>query len=312
MEFRVGVPVMGSKIMDAAVDKRGVGVLISANSLWNGQRRQFELPRERILRDGTIAGFDGETLSRRNVALDSAGYVAMKLYGGNYPWSVEQYVRLGGDSGEPGSPWGNYGWAWYSAMDLCCEPEIAANAAEVHARVVGTADLLDEMYQTIDWWRSDEGEGAYWFRDPMPILQGWRPVDYVESARCTNAVLRARGRQWPDMVGVGSVCRRQIRGPDGLLRVLGALDLVLPSHVRLHLFGVKGTALAILRDNPRVGSVDSCAWDYTARVEARRQGVSKTNAFRLAVMDRWLAAQHVNMAAGPQLDLFATAEPRPA
>ena len=303
MEFRVGVPVMGSAIMDAAVADRRVGVLISANSLWDNERREFVLPRERTLRSGVVAGFDGDQLSRCNVALDSAGYVAMKLYGGVYPWTVEQYVRLGADSGGPASMWGNYGWAWYSAMDLCCEPEIAGSPAIVRERVLGTAQLLAEMYDCIDYWR--EVEGCRWFGDPMPILQGWRPADYVESVQLTAKVMELHGREWPDLVGVGSVCRRSLRGPVGLQAVLGTLDEMLPPHVKLHLFGVKGDALRALAGHRRIGSVDSCAWDFKARVDARKQGVSKTNAFRIAVMDDWLTAQLGAMVPSSQIDLFA-------
>lgn len=306
MEFRVGVPVMGSAIMDAATERGDVGVLISANSLWDNDRREFRLPSERRLKTGAVAGFDGASLSRCDVALDSAGYVAMKLYGGVYPWTVEQYVRLGADSAQAGHAMGNYGWAWYSAMDLCCEPEIAGSPAIVRERVLGTAQLLAEMYDVIDYWRDDDhGEGAWWFRDPMPILQGWRPDDYVQSVQVTAEVMRLHDREWPDLVGVGSVCRRQLRGPNGLQAVLGAIGRALPPHVKLHLFGVKGDALRELASNPRIASVDSCAWDFAARVKARNLGVSKTNEFRLGVMDDWLATQFDAMKPSPQMSLFA-------
>ena len=48
------------------------------------------------------------------------------------------------------------------------------------------------------------------------------------------------------MVGVGSVCRRHLHGPDGLIAIMGALDRVLPSGTVVHLFGAKGNALPAL------------------------------------------------------------------
>jgi hypothetical protein len=49
---------------------------------------------------------------------------------------------------------------------------------------------------------------------------------------------------WPSLVGVGSVCRRQLSGEIGLMRVIDTLEGILPSHVQLHLFGIKSAALS--------------------------------------------------------------------
>jgi len=94
-------------------------------------------------------------------------------------------------------------------------------------------------------------------------------------------------------MGIGSVCRRHLHGPDGLLVILNKLDRELPAGVRLHLFGVKGDAIRHLRDLPRVQSVDSMAWDLAARRE--REGSSRIED-RSEAMRRWYLAQEKHLA----------------
>lgn len=103
--------------------------------------------------------------------------------------------------------------------------------------------------------------------------------------------------QWLDMdiaecVGVGSFCRRSLRGGNGVLEIVNALDKALPAHVRLHLFGLKGNALAALSHHPRIASVDSMAWDVSAR---RQRPVGRTSEFRIQCMDKWVRRQHTQM-----------------
>jgi hypothetical protein len=123
---------------------------------------------------------------------------------------------------------------------------------------------------------------------PMPVLQGWTADDYLRHAEAM--------RDLPALVGLGSVCRRSLGGPDGLLHIIAALDRHLPRHVGLHLFGVKGAAIAELAGHPRIASVDSMAWDYAARREKGEAGY--TVAHRTAHLRRWYAAQTVDR---PQL-----------
>ncbi len=53
----------------------------------------------------------------------------------------------------------------------------------------------------------------------MPVIQGRHPDDYL---RCLDGIA---GILRPDMVvGIGSMCRRALSGPDGLLAVLSRLD----------------------------------------------------------------------------------------
>ena len=233
MIIRCGLPKhTGTFPKEAAA--AGYHGLVSAGAMWDIHGKRFREP--------------GAALwLLPSVALDSAGFVAMVRYKG-YPWSVKQYVDFVANH-RKGKPWP---WAWWSSMDLCCEPQVASDTAEVRARVEGTARLLREC---------NEAAALRHIPAPMPILQGWRPDDYAWSAELTGAALG----QWPALVGVGSVCRRQPSGPAGLWAVLERLDRELPAGVQLHFFGVKGTVLGDLAKNPRVASVDSGAWDLAAR-----------------------------------------------
>jgi hypothetical protein len=138
----------------------------------------------------------------------------------------------------------------------------------------------------------------------MPILQGWTPDEYVTCAQWLPLV------EWPELVGIGSVCRRQVGGSDGILAILEAVDAILPSHTSVHLFGVKSTVLELISHHPRVASVDSMAWDVQARV-ARRTG--RDMEFRIAHMDAWTTKQRrivgsARQSAGIQTMLFDPAD----
>jgi hypothetical protein len=229
-------------------------LLLSANALWDHRRGRFRLPSPRL------AGAD--------IALDSAGFVAMIRYGG-YRWPVQDYAALA-------AAWP---WAWWAAMDYCCEPEIAADRGEVIRRVHLTAERLADCIEAAEEAASPP---------PMPVLQGREPDDYALSAGLTAEAIAGR---WPALVGVGSVCRRAVHGPDGLFAVVARLDRELPPGVRLHLFGVKGAALARFHDWPRVASTDSQAWDLAARWRCRKSGESCTAEVRAEEAALWLASQ---------------------
>lgn len=260
--------------MPAVMESRDLPVLVSANALFDHTRGEFRaVPMH---------------LQNLDVALDSAGFVAMARYR-RYPWTVAQYVDLAFLNG----------FTWWSAMDCCCEPEIAGDRQTVRARVHATVDLLTRCRDRYSAILGAAPEFAAFSTPPVPIVQGWTADDYRESVHLTDAAL---GGNWPAMVGVGSVCRRELGGPDGLWRILTALDGALPAGVGLHLFGVKGTALRGLADHPRVVSMDSMAFEFRARRAARDLGVSKTVAFRAQTLDGWIHRQTDHLAT-PQLRL---------
>lgn len=211
-------------------------------------------------RNGRFGLPNGPIFGGADAALDSAGFVAMMLYWG-YRWSLGDYVDFAGRA-KP---------TWWAAPDYCCEPEIARDRAEVLERVERTVFKLDWARQVA----ADRGVPP-----PMPVLQGWEPDDYL---RCAGMM-----PDLPALVGLGSVCRRPLGGRTGVLRVVAALDRALPRHVRLHLFGVKGSAITALAGHPRILSVDSAAWDVSAR---RQRHTGRTVAFRAGVMQDWYRAQ---------------------
>lgn len=225
MIVRVGIPEHSGHLPRVAA-QLGCPALVSAGRGW--RRGRLTTPGRAI--DGLA-----------DVALDSAGFSAMRHHGG-YPWSVADYVRVAGS--RP--------WAWWAQMDLCCEPEIASDREAVRVRVSQSAAMLVVCRAAAE----RAGVSA-----PMPVLQGWEPDDYARSADQIAAVVG----EWPALVGLGSVCRRELLGPAGVFAVVSRLDRVLPARVRLHLFGQKGEAIAELRGCARVASLDSCAWDDRAR-----------------------------------------------
>ena len=111
LQIRIGLPIPGGQLARAAA-ALDAPVLISANA---------------FRRDGVWRRVS-DSLAGLDIALDSAGFVAMKRYGG-FPWSAAEYLDLVAA----------HRWAWYAAMDYCCEPEIAGDRATVLERVTRTA-----------------------------------------------------------------------------------------------------------------------------------------------------------------------------
>jgi hypothetical protein len=215
--------------------------------------------RQRFGRYKGYAGFD--------VALDSGGFEAMRRYGG-YRWSAVQYLALA-KLMQP---------TWYAQMDFCCEPELAANQAAVYARIDRTVAGLVECQEIAE---------RLGMPRPMPVLQGWSPDDYCQGPIYDPSFV------WPALVGIGSVCRRDVHGPTGILAVISALHARVPEHVRFHLFGVKSAVLKCLVDQfpNRIQSIDSMAWSYRARRIAQERNVSCNGELRAEVMGAWYERQ---------------------
>jgi hypothetical protein len=253
MILRVGIPEVNGSLVRAASDA-GYPIMVSASRMWRKAAGKFSSP--------------GKALDGMDVFLDSAGFTAMRQWGG-FPWTPEQYLGLA--AAKPRTHW--------SQMDLCCEPEVASDRKEVYRRVTETGIYLGRLTRMAD----DAG-----IRRPLPVLQGWVPDDYQRSAEMADLML---GGRWPKLVGIGSVCRRNLHGADGVSAILGALDRVLPPGVKVHLFGVKSAALAAIAQNHRVHSSDSMAWDFAARMDCRKAGVPFSIPVRVESMHRWMQAQ---------------------
>jgi len=257
MKIRIGLP-KPTGSLPIACENLQAPALISASSMWDNKRKRFRSP--------------GFAINDLDIALDSAGFVAMTHYRG-YPWTVEQYVELAG----------LHSWAWWAQMDFCCEPELAGNQYLIDAHVWASAYNLAYCTKVARTWRE---QGAFWIQDPTPVLQGWAPADYLSCIDLYDDLLLGK---WPDLVGVGSVCRRHLHGPDGLLAIIREISNALPDNVGLHLFGVKGAALSRL--DPKVVSIDSSAWQFRARMAAREKRVSCTIKLKTEIMKDWYSKQ---------------------
>jgi hypothetical protein len=311
MLIRVGLPFLPGRHGHPflrTLDEVGARCLISVGSLYDKQKQRF--------RSVPLTAWS------RGPALDSAGFVATAIFGG-YRWTVEEcvdkivtnFATESDAEDEPIRCTMPHPWAWWSAMDYCCEQEIAKDRAEVARRMRLTVESYVETLDFLNGWRA---EGDNDTPDPLPILQGRTPADYVSMARdLGQAIDEAHGctcptdpenceAEWhrthaglPELVGIGSVCRRPVTGPEGILSVLGALDAALPPHVKLHAFGVKGSLLR----HPEMGnfahrleSIDSAAWDMRARKDAQERrkldpSFSCDLEHRVAHMKRWYLRQ---------------------
>jgi hypothetical protein len=262
-------------------------LLVSVNAFW---------------KDDRFCGYEVLWDIEVPLALDSGGFVAMRRYGG-YRWSVQQYIDLAVML-RP---------VFWAAQDYACEPEIAADSAQVTKRIRNTVFTLGEtLARVIHWNQELPGQPAV---APMPVIQGWKPQDYRTCVKLMEdrvisdppAALVLGSNEWPALVGVGSVCRRNLTGPDNLYRIVDALKEALPPHVGFHLFGVKSTALATLKDRTRIVSADSMAWNYAARREAFAKRIPKTKELLCENMTNWVERQRIMTKPGAQLVMLTSA-----
>lgn len=226
-------------------DAHGVPMMMSAGALYrNGALRRYP-----------------KSMAGAVIAVDSAGFTAMTVHRGVYPWSVSEYLDLI----EQARP------AWYASRDYCVEPSIAKDDAERARRIDRTIAELDKVRAAA----SRRG-----ILPPVPVLQGWNPCEYID---CWERMGRPKG-----LVGIGSVCRRHLRGRAGLLSILD--ELAANGVNATHLFGVKGQALSVICADMflsrMVASVDSHAWDYSARMDGIR-GIDN----RMTYLSEWIQKQ---------------------
>ncbi|WP_369825681.1 hypothetical protein [Novosphingobium sp. HII-3] len=200
--------------------------------------------------------------------LDCNGFTSHVVYRG-FPWTIDDYLLLAAA----------HAFRLFASFDYPCEAEIATDRVAVQGRLSRTIGANRETRR--------RAEDAGTADRLMPVLQGRTPEDYE---RCADALAWSvlPGR----IVGVGSMCRREIRGSEGLIAVVEHLDRILSAGVRLHCFGVKGSALPFLRPfERRIASIDSQAYGIAARQDALRRGVPKTDALVAQHMTRWFLKQ---------------------
>lgn len=275
--LRIGVPHRGGALCLTAY-REGMPVMVSASAFWDRQTRRFRT-------DADIG-----VLQDCDFALDSAGFTAMmnwKRLGrqpgmlGVFPWSLVDYVNLIGVL-RP---------AWASQPDMCVEPEIAHDAGVRHHRIEATAAMLEAHLALVARWQD---LGAFWLAPPVPVLQGWFPDDYVRSLDLMQEAWEKHTAHFdaPVLIGLGSMCRRPLNhAQTGIRAILDHLLPRLPRTARIHCFGVKGAAMKELADMPQVASFDSMAWDFGARVAARKADAPRSMEHRAAAMRDWYDQQ---------------------
>lgn len=273
IEIIVGLPHLNNgPILDRVAQLRQPA-LISANCLsrWSSQRGSREWTGWRM----------GQLANAHRLAalhLDSAGFVATSRYGA-FPWTVANYVALAA----------SYPFAWWASADYCVEAEIASHRDQVIERLSRTIAANRECRRYAD----DHGI----LSTMMPVIQGRRPCDYE---RCADGLWGMIERA--PLLGVGSMCRREVTGPEGLIAVVEHLDRILPQAVELHLFGVKGPAIPyLLPFGKRIRSIDSQAYGTSARHEALKRQISKSDHFVADHLEAWLTAQARRLRQKPQM-----------
>ncbi|MDB5580814.1 MAG: hypothetical protein JWR80_5990 [Bradyrhizobium sp.] len=278
IEIIVGLPHLNEGPILATARRLQLPILISANAL--SRWTPIDGAREWT---GWRAGLLSHAAGLISLDLDSAGFVAMARYRG-FPWTVDAYFKLARA----------FPFRRIASLDYCTEAEIAADREEVLDRISRTIRANRECAL-----RADEDGLTHSF---MPVLQGRRPEDYERCADALWALLRPGS-----VIGLGSMCRRAVGGPEGVIAVVEHLDRVLPDEIRLHAFGVKGSALPYLKPlERRIASIDSQAYGIAARRDAHRRHVQKTDALVAAHLEAWVLRQHKCLAVPERFPAPAT------
>ena len=168
-------------------------------------------------------------------SLDSGGFT--EVHRGGWELTASEYaVEVRRYAGEIGN------MNWCAPQDWMCEKTaLQATGLTVAEHQKRTTTNFLELRQRL---------GTL----VIPVLQGWERDDYlrhVEAYATAGVSLVDEER-----VGVGSICRRHADPTIGA--ILGSLQ-----PLRLHAFGVKGTALMKYHD--WMTSADSMAWSSNAR-----------------------------------------------
>ena len=182
-------------------------------------------------------------------ALDSGGFSELSMFGGwvtepgDYVTAVNRYDREIGRL------------EWAAPMDWMCEPDMVARTGlsviEHQRRTVANYLELSARWRDV----SDE------YSPFMPVLQGYEVADYL---RCWDMYADAGVDLGAvELVGVGSVCRRQHSGD---IRAVFETILERDPGLPVHGFGVK--TLGLREYGHLLTTADSMGWSYNARKNA--------------------------------------------
>jgi hypothetical protein len=184
--------------------------------------------------------------------MDAQSFRILELHG-DHVLTPRQYAIIGGRVARL------CGRVTIVTQDYMCEDYILQKRFEhtgVRFTVADHQRLTIARYDALHWHATQFGLAV------MPVLQGYRPMEYVSHIRQYGR--RLKQDMW---VGVGSVCKRN-GDPSAIRDVLYMIKRERPD-LRLHGFGLKRTALAwsVVRD--MLHSADSMAWSLNARKNGR-------------------------------------------
>lgn len=243
IEIILGLPHLRQGPILARALQLKAPLLVSANALsrWSGQGL------DRRWRGWNLADL-AHLPAGTDLTLDSGGFTAHMIYGA-FPWTIDAYVELAA----------SYPFRYFASFDYPVEREIASDRTAIDERLSRTIAANRETRR-----RARDAGIEHRF---MPVLQGRTPDDYE---RCAEVL--AWSIEPGRTIGVGSMCRREVRGPEGLIAVVERLDRILRPGVALHCFGVKGTALPYLSEfGARIASIDSHPCHPSGRHAGARQ-----------------------------------------
>jgi len=225
-------------------------------------------------------------------ALDSGGFTELQTYGswdhGPSPAQYAAHVSRFRDE------IGNLAWA--APQDWMCEPIVISGGSVGGVRFAGTRlSIAEHQRRTVANYlhlRDLAPELPF-----VPVLQGWHTDDYLRCVEMYDAAGVDLRRA--EIVGLGSVCRRQATGEAE--QIVNALHTV--GVGSLHGFGIK--VLGLRRYGRRVASADSMAWSMAARYRPPLPGcthVTCANCPRFALA--WRTAVVSSIPDHEQLSLF--------
>lgn len=168
--------------------------------------------------------------------LDSGAFSELNLHGRFQMGEAEYVEALARYQAEIGN------LLWAAPMDWMCEPFVLAKTGKTVEQHQG--------FTTGNYCRLKEYDAKV-----IPVLQGWTVADYLRHVQ----MYRAYGVDLEkcDVVGIGSVCRRQ-----GTEEIRDLLSQLKAADLKIHAFGLKKNGLAACSS---IVSSDSMAWSYEAR-----------------------------------------------
>lgn len=147
--------------------------------------------------------------------------------------------------------------AWAAPMDWMCEPFILEKTG------LSVQNHQDKTIDNFIALRTMAPDLPF-----IPVLQGWTEYDYL--VHLESYAVRGIDLTKENLVGVGSVCRRQ-----GTIRVQQIFDNLYRAGLSTHGFGLK--IKGIKMHGHQLTSADSMAWSLDARRDKPLPGHTHKN-----------------------------------